>query len=222
MEDRFTHWIEVEPGAPLPAEALPGAECHDRVERRELSGAARRAAVIAGAAILAGVACVVLFGEWRGLAGLPLGLALVGAGLIGGARKTEYLPAPEGRYVLAEAAVLMPAEQERKRRANARLERIWDYAAKPLMTAMFAATLISDGVRPAQVILSALALFCAISTPEWIRSWKNRSESEAVASERFRQFSDPRVPLPADTLVPSRSESTGSPSSPDPAPSRPG
>lgn len=205
---RSTGWIEVEPGAPLPAEALPGAERHDRVERRELSGAARRAAVFAGAAILAGAAGVVLFGEWRGLAGLPLGLALVGAGLIGGARKTEYLPSPVGRYVLAETAVEVPAASEQTRRANARFERIWDYGVIPLLAVGAAGFLIANGVPAAQVIPSFLAMFLAISTPGWIRNWQSRSESEAVASERFRELSDPRVPLPADTLVTPRSEST--------------
>lgn len=217
-----TEWIGVEPGAPLPAEALPGAERHDRVERRELSGPARRAAVIAGTTILAGVAGVVLLGEWRGLAGLPLGLALVSAGLVGGARKTVYLPSPEGRYVLAETAVEAPAVDERKRRANARFERFWDYGVMPLLAVVVAASLIANGARAAQVIPSILVMFCAGSTPGWIRSWKNRSEREAVASERFRQLSDPRLPLPADTFGTSPPQSTQSPSSPDATPVRPG
>jgi hypothetical protein len=207
-------WIVVEPGAPLPAEALPDAERHDRVERRELSGPLRRAAIIAGAVILAGAAGVVLLREWRGLAAVPLGLALVFAGWSGGARKTVYLPSADGRHVLAEFAVAATAADERKRRATARLER-WEYVATPLVMVGAAACFIAGGARPAEAILSVLTMYCGVSAPAWIGSWKSRSESEAVASERFRQLSDPRLPLPGDAFTTALPGSTLSPPSCD-------
>jgi hypothetical protein len=203
MVIRTTEWVEVEPGAPLPAEALPGAERHDRVESRELSGPLRRAAIVAGAVILAGAAGTVLLREWRGLAAVPLGLALVFAGWSGGARRTVYVPSAEGRYVLAEIAVEVPADDARER---------WEYVVTPLVWVGVAAALIANGARAEQVIPSILVMFCATSTPEWIRSWRSRSESEAVASERFRQVSDPRLPLPADTFITSLPESAQPPS----------
>lgn len=188
----MNRWIEVEPGAPLPAEVPPWAERHELEMRPELSGTRRRLALAAGVVALGVSATMLLMGNTLGLAGVLPGLVFVYAGWTGGPKHPDYVPSPGGRYVLAEVPP-EPRDIAELERARKRMRRVgiayWGGAAV-FMTAIVALGHLSP--RDVGMVLAAVA---AGGLPGAIEAVKRRLTSEAEVSDRFLEASDPRRPL---------------------------
>jgi hypothetical protein len=186
-------WVEVEPGAMLPPEAPPWAERHALVKRGELPDALRRPTLGVAVALLAGAAALVMTGELRGYAAVPVGLALLWAGLTGGVRRDAFVPSPEGRWVAIEGPPEPedPAAVEAVRKAGRRFDIVAGvFFAAILGVAYWAGVL---DLRTMMLLLGALAVG---AVPSLLEVAKSRTEPEAPVSERFLQASDPRQPLP--------------------------
>lgn len=186
-------WVEVEPGAPLPSEAPPWAERHALVKRGELPDALRRPTLGVAVALLAGAAALVMTGELRGYAAVPVGLALLWAGLTGGVRRDAFVPSPEGRWVAIEGPPEPeePAAIEAVRKAGRR----FDIVAGVVFAVILGVAYWAGGLdlRTMMLLVGALGVGAA---PSLLEAVKRRTEPEAPVSERFLQASDPRLPLP--------------------------
>ncbi|HEX9938026.1 MAG TPA: hypothetical protein VGB15_12920 [Longimicrobium sp.] len=194
---RRREWVEVEPGAPLPPEAPPWAERHALVKRGELADWLRRPALGLAVAMLAGAAVMVMMGELRGYAAVPVGLALLWAGWTGGVQRETFVPSPDGRYVQVELPPepVDPAEELRVRK-RARWAAVGISAAFVSIVAVLAALVVLDGFHVGDLLVPAALGLLATAGQSLVEAVKRRTQSEALPSERFLQLSDPRQPLP--------------------------
>lgn len=187
-------WVKVEPGAPLPPEAPPWAERHALVKRGELPDALRRPTLGLAVALLAGAAALVITGELWGYGVVPVGLALLWAGLTGGVWAEAFVPSPEGCWVQIELPPVPedPAAIEAVRKAERR--------SNIVLGVLFAAALAVPywaGIYDLWTMMLILGVLGAvIAWPVLLAVVESRTEHEAPVSERFLQASDPRQPLP--------------------------
>ncbi len=186
-------WIKLAPGAPLPPEAPPWAERHALVKRGELPDALRRPTLGVAVALLAGAAALVMTGELWGYGVVPVGLALLWAGLTDGVGSKAFVPSPEGCWVQIELPLgpedLAAIEAVRKAERRANIEAV-------LALAVTLGVVYWAGALDRTIMLLVAALGAGAAMPLLLEAVKRRTEPEAPVSERFLQASDPRLPLP--------------------------
>jgi hypothetical protein len=177
--------IEVEPGAPLPAEVPPRAERYDVVEK-PLVPAELRPWVIAGGALgaLGSAATLPFTNDWIWV--LVLSLMALWSGLRPGAAEV-LTPTPHGRYLLVDDGTPQPTRSR--------------FTIVGLM--VFAALLMLGGI----VVLASgewEGVFGVLGAWGFYRLAKTgRLDAPELppASARFRELADPQRPLAADDPV---------------------